>query len=104
MSRGDGSLDVALPFTRDELVLRRRYEALSILNDLLVAVWFIVGSVLFFSDSTTYAGTWCFLVGSVQLAVRPVLRLSRQVHLQRRRADREGSSASPVPHESDDDF
>jgi len=97
---GRRALDLALPFTHDELVLRQRYEVVSILNDLLVAIWFIVGSVLFFYDSTAYAGTWCFLLGSVQLAIRPALRLSRQVHLRRRVAARD----QVLPHESDDDF
>jgi len=68
---------------RDELIIRKRYEVLSIVNDILVALWFIVGSVLFFSDATTIAGTWCFLAGSVELLIRPVIRLSRRVHLTR---------------------
>lgn len=97
MDESDG-LDVGLPFTDDEVELRRRYEVASILNDLLIAAWFTVGSVLFFSESTTYAGTWLFLVGSVQLAIRPTIRLSRRVHLQRR-----AGGAKPR-HESSDDF
>jgi hypothetical protein len=76
-------VDVPIPFTRDEIVLRQRYEVLSLVNDLLVAIWFVVGSVLFFSPDTTRAGTWCFLLGSIQLAVRPAIRLTRQVHLRR---------------------
>ncbi len=91
-------MDLRVPFTDDEIVLRQRYEVVSILNDLLVALWFIVGSVLFFSDSTAYAGTWLFLVGSVQLAIRPLIRLSRQFHLQRRAGGRRAG------HESPDDF
>jgi hypothetical protein len=67
----------------DELIIRKRYEVLSIVNDILVALWFIVGSILFFSDSTTIAGTWCFLAGSVELLIRPLIRLSRRVHLTR---------------------
>lgn len=74
---------IMLTIGHDELIIRRRYEVLSILNDILVAVWFIVGSVLFFSADTTLAGTWCFLAGSIELLVRPVIRLSRRVHLQR---------------------
>jgi hypothetical protein len=89
-------VDVPLPFTRDELVLRQRYEVVSILNDLLVAAWFIVGSVLFFSPETTDVGTWCFLIGSIQLAVRPAIRLTRRVHLQRVAPDHR--------HESDQDY
>ena len=91
-------MELDLPFTHDEIVLRQRYEIASILNDLLIAIWFIVGSVLFFSAATTTAGTWLFLIGSVQLAVRPVIRLGRRVHLTRRAGRRRPR------HESSDDF
>lgn len=66
-----------------ELVVRRRYQALSIVNDILVALWFLVGSIMFFSEAWTYTGTWFFVLGSVELMIRPVIRLARQVHLQR---------------------
>ncbi len=91
-------MELELPFTHDEIVLRQRYEIASILNDLLIAVWFIVGSVLFFSESTATAGTWLFLLGSIQLAIRPAIRLSRRVHLARRAGRRKAR------HESSDDF
>lgn len=68
---------------REEVVVRRRYELASIVNDLLIGVWFAVGSILFFSPDTTRAGTWLFLVGSIQLTVRPVIRLTRNLHLRR---------------------
>lgn len=74
---------LTLRIGHDELVVRRRYEVLSIVNDILVAVWFVVGSILFFSEATAVAGTWFFLVGSAELLVRPVIRLCRTVHLQR---------------------
>jgi hypothetical protein len=81
MSTGPGPLTIHIG--HDELVIRRRYEVVSIINDILVALWFIVGSILFFSDATTIAGTWCFLARSVELLIRPVIRLSRRVHLTR---------------------
>jgi hypothetical protein len=68
---------------RRELVIRQRYETLSIINDIMIAIWFSVGSVLFFSESTVVAGTWLFVIGSVELIVRPAIRLSRQIHLRR---------------------
>ena len=74
---------MVLHIGRDELVIRRRYEVLSILNDILVAVWFAVGSVFFFFAALTTAGTWLFLLGSVQLLIRPVIRLHRRVMLRR---------------------
>lgn len=98
MSDRDLALD--LPGSSHELVLRNRYEVLSTLNDLLVAVWFLVGSILFFSESTVYAGTWLFVVGSAQLMLRPTIRLTRRVHLGRHRA-RHGRAGAG---ESDDDF
>ncbi len=67
----------------EELVIRKRYEALSIANDVLVGLWFLVGSILFFSEATTVIGTWFFVIGSVELLIRPVIRLSRHLHLQR---------------------
>lgn len=75
------NLDVELGGRK--LVLHNRYETLSIANDALIAVWFIVGSILFFHESTTTAGTWLFLLGSVELLIRPVIRLSRNIHLGR---------------------
>nr|NVP72965.1 YrhK family protein [Vibrio cholerae O1 biovar El Tor] len=54
---------------RDELVVRQRYEVASICNDIVIAIWFIIGSILFFSDSTTFTATWLFLIGSVQMMI-----------------------------------
>ena len=65
---------ITIRLGHDELVIRKRYEVVSILNDILVALWFIVGSFLFFSEATTYAGTWCFVAGSVELLIRPLIR------------------------------
>lgn len=90
---------IHLRIGRDELVIRRRYETLSIVNDISIALLFLVGSVLFFSESTTYAGTWLFVIGSVLLLLRPTIRLSRRFHLQRRHGD--GAAGS---HESSMDF
>lgn len=75
--------DLVLRVGHEELVIRRRYETLSIANDVLIALAFTVGSVFFFSESTMTAGTWLFLAGSLLLMVRPTLRLMRRVHLVR---------------------
>lgn len=79
----------------DELVIRRRYEALSIVNDILIGLWFVVGSVLFFSPASTTAGTWLFLAGSLQLLIRPVIRLARNLHVQRISGNLAGTLPAP---------
>lgn len=94
---------------KEELVIRRRYEAASILNDVLIAVWFLVGSVMFFSPEWTRTGTWCFVLGSVELMIRPTIRLSKHVHIQRLRGDgsawySESSTMGDLPSSSDDDY
>jgi hypothetical protein len=80
-----------------EYLLRRRYEIASIVNDVLIAAWFIAGSIMYFSDSTAILGTWMFLIGSIELAIRPTIRLVRHLHLHRT-TRRAGS------HESGQDF
>lgn len=67
----------------EELVIRKRYEVASIVNDILIAVWFTIGSVFFFFESLTFAGTVLFVMGSIQLLIRPVIRLRRLVHLRK---------------------
>ena len=90
---------LTLTIGHEELTIRKRYEVVSIVNDVLVALWFVVGSVLFFSDGTETAGTWCFLIGSIELLIRPLIRLSRHLHLQRL-----APGASSWPVEASQDF
>ncbi|WP_373636529.1 YrhK family protein [Yoonia sp. BS5-3] len=47
--------------------------------DFSAALLFIVGSVLFFDESTTYIATWLFLVGSVLFGMRPAVKLYREI-------------------------
>lgn len=82
MSEPNGADEWVLRLGRHELLIRQRYEVASIVNDVLIAAWFIAGSVLFLLSSEM-PGTWMFLAGSVELAVRPLIRLIRRVHLVR---------------------
>lgn len=75
--------NIELRIGHQEIVLRQRYEVLSILNDIMVGLWFVVGSILFFYESTVTLGTWFFVAGSVELLIRPLIRLARHVHVKR---------------------
>ena len=55
------------------------YELVYTLNDLGAAALFVIGSILFFNDATVYAGTWLFLIGSIMFALRPMIKLSREI-------------------------
>lgn len=53
-----------IPLGPEVLVIRDRYEVLSIVNDVMIGLWFVVGSV--------------------QMLIRPMIRLTRRLHLRRR--------------------
>ncbi|QBI56509.1 YrhK family protein [Streptomonospora litoralis] len=106
MAESKPGADLVLRIGREELVVRRRYEAVSIVNDALIALWFIVGSVMFFSPAWEYWGTWCFVAGSVELLIRPLIRMSRHMHVQGVRSrTAAGSTVGPAASpESSQDF
>lgn len=68
---------------REELVIRRRYELVSIVNDFFIAVWFLIGSILFLFPEYETAAVWLFIIGSFQFLIRPTIRLVSHIHIQR---------------------
>lgn len=81
--------------------LASRYAALELLHtavDFAAAFMFVIGSVLFFSEATKTLGTWGFLIGSIFFAVKPAIRLAREIWLGRNRdIDRLASQAPEGP-------
>ncbi|WP_163848575.1 YrhK family protein [Pseudooceanicola aestuarii] len=57
------------------------FEIAYTMVDFAAAATFIVGSVLFFFQDLQTAGTWFFLVGSILFAVKPTLRMARELKL-----------------------
>lgn len=64
-----------------ELFIRNRYKFYYNINDVLIAVWFIIGSILFFWKETETIAICFFLLGSIELLVRPLMCISREIHL-----------------------
>ena len=59
------------------------YEILYTCVDFGAALAFVIGSVMFCSEAWLTGGTWLFLIGSILFAVKPTIRLVREVHLYR---------------------
>ncbi|MEP0073087.1 MAG: YrhK family protein [Marinomonas sp.] len=74
-------VELDLDIGREHIVIQRRYEALGALNDLLIAVWFLIGSFFFLNDSLVESGTWLFIVGSAQLIIKPLIKLTSLIHV-----------------------
>lgn len=55
------------------------YEIFYTALDFAAASLFIAGSVLFFWNSTQYLATWLFVVGSICFALKPAVRLMREL-------------------------
>jgi hypothetical protein len=83
MSESKVDSPLTLKIGNEELIIRRRYEVLSIINDFLIAVWFLAGSILFLFPDYEKAAIWLFIIGSFQFLLRPTIRLSSYIHIQR---------------------
>ncbi len=59
------------------------YEIAYTSVDWLAAVLFTIGSIMFLYNDLMKAGTWLFIIGSVCFALRPTIRLARELHLAR---------------------
>ena len=57
------------------------FEIAYTLVDFGAAICFIIGSAFFFYESLMIPGTWLFLIGSILFAVKPSLRLVREIKL-----------------------
>ncbi len=63
------------------IVLQRRYEAIGAINDLFIAIWFLIGSIFFLYDSLMQNGTWLFIIGSAQFLIKPLIKLASLIHV-----------------------
>ena len=57
------------------IFFNKRYQLFAIINDLMLGIWFTIGSVLFLFSQTQTIGTILFILGSAQLLGRPILKL-----------------------------
>ncbi|WP_196779997.1 YrhK family protein [Malaciobacter molluscorum] len=49
--------EIDLDIGNRHIVIQRRYEALGAINDLLISIWFLIGSFFFLNDSLIQSGT-----------------------------------------------
>lgn len=69
------SVELDLDIGSEHIVIQRRYEVLGAFNDPLIAVWFLIGSFFFLSDSLVESGTWLFIAGSARLIIKLLIKL-----------------------------
>ncbi|MFP8782850.1 YrhK family protein [Planococcus plakortidis] len=90
------SSDIEFTSKNHELIIRNRYKFYYNVNDVLIAVWFILGSLLFFWKETETIAIWFFLFGSIELLIRPLMRIFSEIHLKNIRGNTgSGDSSGP---------
>ncbi len=75
--------NISLHMGSYDLFFKKGYKVLYTVNDILIGIWFLIGSFMFFSESTKTAGVWLFVIGSFEMLIRPVIRLVHDFHLRR---------------------
>jgi len=77
----DGKDRLDVKFGRFRLFFKKRFKLITTVNDLLIGLFFVTGSILNFFSSTEIVGTILYLLGSLLLASRPVLRIMHDTQL-----------------------
>ncbi|WP_458120996.1 YrhK family protein [Paenibacillus sp. Z6-24] len=72
---------LAVEFRKRRLVAENRYELISLLNDMITTVCFLVGSYFFFTNQTK-TGTVMFVIGNANTLFRAILSLVRKFHVE----------------------
>ncbi|MDD7939959.1 YrhK family protein [Actinomycetospora lutea] len=93
---GHEGQSITISLGNQEIVLRQRYELLSIINDIGIFLFFTIGSIAFYWHELFNVGVTLFVIGSVQLGFRPLIRFFRRVQLR--------SITRGMPHEVARDF
>lgn len=83
MSEDKMNNPLTLKLGHEQLIIRRRYEVLSIINDFVVAILFLIGSILFLYPEYEKAAIWLFIFASFQFLLRPTIRLLSHIHIKR---------------------
>jgi YrhK-like protein len=78
-----GGGNVTLTLGNQEITLRHRFEIISIANEIGIALFFTIGSVAFYFEELFTLGVTLFVIGSVQLGIRPGIRLARRIQLRK---------------------
>ncbi|WP_421378446.1 YrhK family protein [Bacillus salacetis] len=78
----DNSVQIYLSKKR-KMVIRNRYQIIGYLNDILLGILYMIGSILFVTDSDRILAVSFFLAGSFLMIFRAIINILRDIHLKR---------------------
>ncbi|WP_339227812.1 YrhK family protein [Oceanobacillus sp. FSL K6-2867] len=62
-----------------EVYFKKKYTFFQLVGDVLVGIFFVTGSILNFFSSTELFGSIAYLLGSLSLTIRPLLKILRNM-------------------------
>lgn len=92
----DKEEDIEIKSGRFRLYFQNRYTLISLANDILTGVFYIIGSLATLTDIPDIYGTYLYLVGGVFLTARPILKIFHNVFIynDKKAAEREEKESS----------
>jgi hypothetical protein len=72
---------------KHEFFFKKNYAILYTINDFLLGIWFLVGSIFFYFEHLKTWGVTLFVLGSIQMLIRPTIRLIHNFHLRKEYAE-----------------
>ncbi|PMC40784.1 hypothetical protein CJ195_03600 [Bacillus sp. UMB0899] len=74
---------IDVQFGQHEITINERYEFFYNINDVLIALCFLIGSVLFLWKPLESYAIWMFIVGSALFLIRPMIQFIKRFHLKK---------------------
>ncbi|MBG9587900.1 YrhK family protein [Cytobacillus firmus] len=73
--------DVHIEIGKYKMVIEKRYQAVSFVNDILLGVLYLIGSILLLTDVSQTVSISFFLAGSILMIIRAGLNLLKDLHI-----------------------
>lgn len=74
---------VDIQMGKHDVFFKKGYNILYTINELLLGIWFLIGSIFFYFEPMKTWGVTLFVLGSVQMLIRPTIRLAHRFHLRK---------------------
>lgn len=103
----DKEEDIEIKSGRFRLYFQNRYTLISLVNDILIGIFYIIGSLATLTDIPDIYGTYLYLIGGVFLTARPILKIFHNVFIydDKKAAEREekrNQKKQGAPEEDDE--
>lgn len=61
--------------------IEKNYKILGLINDFMIGLEFLVGSIEFLPGHLSTIGVYLFILGSFQILLIPTIKIARDVHI-----------------------